>query len=522
MRVSRRKTAITLVVMVFWLIFWAFQPYMTSNSLISSELHFYTTNLQSSKYTTIFNLTAQEISNLTTPKNYESYLNSTKLVTAKYINIFGSTLEELSNTTNVKRPFWYDDRGVISRTSDCEKYFKQFVPVQGVDEEYLFHENISSAPLAFSHLVHTQSAILEVFLAMYFRPNNFYCIHVDRKSGRIFKKAITNLINCYSNKTKHGKIFILSEMDSFSVDWGGNTMLKADLKCLRKLLELNHQRSRTFRWSHSVSMAGSELPIATYSTFRNTIDRKLGPNLSSVESFRMPKGNYFRISKEQNKYRKLFLDGSQKNNVFELSIPLNRNDSNSTRTHISSINQTIQFKLFKGIRYVILSFEDADFLLNHKIARALLHWISKGSFTEEHFYSTAIRFRKDRDDPYYMTQNLSAKKIRKNSGGITFTNGNTLHGICPRFTNWGCVDCFGECLNAICNFNIKDLDKINDNSTECLIANKFNLNVDPSAVSQQWIKILRMMRKETKHDGNVSHPFYWNEAIQKVFKLVRN
>ena len=84
------------------------------------------------------------------------------------------------------------------------------------------------------------------------------------------------------------------------------------------------------------------------------------------------------------------------------------------------------------------------------------------------------------------------------------------------------MDCFGECLNAICNFNIKDLDKINDNSTECLIANKFNLNVDPSAVSQQWIKILRMMRKETKHDGNVSHPFYWNEAIQKVFKLVRN
>ena len=129
----------------------------------------------------------------------------------------------------MKRQFWYDDQGVISRTSDCEKYFKQFVPVLGVDEEYLFHENISSAPLAFSHLVHTQSAILEVFLAVYFRPNNFYCIHVDKKSSRIFKKAITNLINCYSNKTKHGKIFILPEIDSFSVHWGGNTMLKADL-----------------------------------------------------------------------------------------------------------------------------------------------------------------------------------------------------------------------------------------------------------------------------------------------------
>ena len=148
-------------------------------------------------------------------------------------------------------------------------------------------------------------------------------------------------------------------------------MLKADIKCLSKLLELNHQRSRTYRWSHSVSIAGSELPIVTYSTFSNTINKKLGPNLSSVESFLMPKGNYFRISHEQKKNRKLSRDGSHKDNVFELSIPLNRH-SNSTTAKISSSNQTIQFKIFKGIRNVILSFEDADFLLNHKIARALL------------------------------------------------------------------------------------------------------------------------------------------------------
>ena len=335
------------------------------------------------------------------------------------------------------------------------------------------------------------------------------------------RNSLSKIPNLHNAIVKHGKIFILSEIDSFSVDWGGNTMLKADLKCLSKLLALNHQRSRAFRWSHSVSMAGSELPIVTYSTFRNIIDQKLGPSLSSVESFLMPTNNYVRISDEQNRSRKLFPNGSKEDNVFELSIPLNQH-LNSTIAQMSSVNNTIQFKLFKGTRYVILSFKDANFLLNHRIARALLHWISKGLFTEEHFYSTAIRFRKDRDDPYYMTQNLSAKEIRKNSGGITFTNGNTLHGICPRFTNWDCVDCFGECLNTICNFNIKDLDQINDNSTECLIANKFNLNVDPFAVYQQWIKILRMMRKERKHDGIASHPFYWNEAIKKVIKLVRN
>ena len=518
---SRRKSFIILVLMGTWLIYYIFQPSTKFYSPMPIGLYFDPTNLLYSKYTNILNLTTLERSNLTTPKSHEVSFKSTSSFRSKYTNIFRSTVGELSNTTKLKRQFWYDDQRVISRTSDCEKYFEQFVPVPGVEKEYLFRENISYAPLAFSHLVHTQSAILEVFLAMYFRPNNFYCIHVDKKSDEIFKKAITNLVRCYSNKTNHGKIFVLSEIDSFSVHWGGKTVLEADLKCLSKLLELNRQRSHTLRWSHSVSIAGSELPIVTYSTFSNTIDRKLGPNLSSVESFRMPKGNYFRISKEQKKNRKLFLDGRQKDNVFELSIPLNRH-SNSTTAQISSLNQTIQFKLFKGIRNVILSFEDAKFLLNHKIARALLHWISKGSFTEEHFYSTAIRFRKDRDDPYYMTQNLSTKEIRKNSGGITFTSGNTLHGICPRFTDWYCSNCFGKCLHAICNFSIKDLDKIHENSTECLIANKFNIDVDPSAVSQQWIKILRMMRKEMQHDGIENQPFHWNEAMKKVFKLVRN
>ena len=504
-----------------WLILCTFRRSTIFSSLILNEFQFYPTNLLYSKYTTILNLTTQDHSNIKTPKSHEVPSYSTNSFTSTYTSTLRSTLGELSNTNKLKSQFWYDDQMVISRTSDCEKYFKQFVPVAGVDEKYLLYENSSNAPLAFSHLVHTQSAILEVFLAMYFRPNNFYCIHVDKKSDEIFKKAIANLIKCYSNKTDHGKIFVLSDVDSFSLDWGGNKILKADLKCLSKLLELNHQRSHTLRWSHSVSIAGSELPIVTYSTFRNTINRKLGPNLSSVESFLMPKGNYPRISDEQNKNAKFFPNGSQVDNIFELSIPLNRH-LNTTVAQQSSINKTIQFKVFKGIRNVILSFKDADFLVNHEIARALLKWISKGSHTEEHFYSTAIRFRKDRDNPNHMTQNVAHKEIRKNSGGITFTSGNMLHGICPRYTHWGCAKCFGKCLNAICNFDIKDLDKIHENSTECLIANKFNIDVDPSAVSQQWIKILRMMQKEMKHDGIESNTFYWNEAMKKVFKLVRN
>ena len=117
--------------------------------------------------------------------------------------------DRTSLSKSLKQTFWYRDKKVISRTRNCESYFKHFVPVPAID---------SGTPLAFSHLVHTQAAIFEVFLSLYFRPNNFHCIHIDKKSNSKFKEAITNLVKCYSTKIKTGKIFILSEKNSFSVD----------------------------------------------------------------------------------------------------------------------------------------------------------------------------------------------------------------------------------------------------------------------------------------------------------------
>lgn len=35
--------------------------------------------------------------------------------------------------------------------------------------------------IAFNIMVHEQPEIFELFLALYFRPNNFYAIHLDAK-----------------------------------------------------------------------------------------------------------------------------------------------------------------------------------------------------------------------------------------------------------------------------------------------------------------------------------------------------
>ena len=167
---------------------------------------------------------------------------------------------------------WFDDQAVVIRTNDCNAYFDS-IPAIGVDQQYLTYEDqviLGSNQLAFSHLVHEQATILEAFLSIYFRPNNFHCIHVDEKATPTFKAAVRNIVKCYKKKVKHGSIFILPESESFSVEWGKNNMLKADISCIRKLLQMK-QDDGSRSWSQSISVAGNELPIVSYSSFYNTI-----------------------------------------------------------------------------------------------------------------------------------------------------------------------------------------------------------------------------------------------------------
>lgn len=51
-------------------------------------------------------------------------------------------------------------------------------------------------------------------------------------------------------------------------------------------------------WSHVITNAGSELPISTYTSFRLKIKHHLNVTESSAESFPIPSGNFFRVSKE--------------------------------------------------------------------------------------------------------------------------------------------------------------------------------------------------------------------------------
>ena len=60
--------------------------------------------------------------------------------------------------------------------------------------------------------------------------------------------------------------------------------------------------------------------------------------------------------------------------------------------------KTYNFQIFKGLKNVILSWEDAKFMLYHPVAKQFHKWQSKSAMPEETFFATLIRFRINRSN----------------------------------------------------------------------------------------------------------------------------
>ena len=127
-------------------------------------------------------------------------------------------------------------------------------------------------------------------------------------------------------------------------------------------------------------------------------------------------------------------------------------------------------QVFKGLRSVVLSAKDADFLVNHPVSKQIYNWFEKCSMTEEHYYSSLIRVNVD---PKTKTVLQDTKRTRED----------ILHGLCVRYTHWYYgvrmggktykrKACFGNYYHSICNFNLFDVQKLKEASEKCLIGNK--------------------------------------------------
>ena len=86
-------------------------------------------------------------------------------------------------------------------------------------------------------------------LRFMYRPQNVYCLHIDKKSPKIWTKYITAFASCFPN--------IIIARDPVDVVYASGKILSAHLNCLKELI-LSKQP-----WKYAIDLHGTELPLAT-------------------------------------------------------------------------------------------------------------------------------------------------------------------------------------------------------------------------------------------------------------------
>ena len=80
------------------------------------------------------------------------------------------------------------EEAILRRTRNCSTYFDVIPSLCKNKKVQLFESvqmnNIKTA-MAFNIMVHTQPGIFELFLALYFRPDDHFVIHLDEKVNLI-------------------------------------------------------------------------------------------------------------------------------------------------------------------------------------------------------------------------------------------------------------------------------------------------------------------------------------------------
>ena len=98
-------------------------------------------------------------------------------------------------------------------------------------------------PLAYSLLGYRDPEQIERLLSLIYRPQNIYCLHIDLKAAPHVFEPLKQLGRCLPN-------VLVVERDRIAVNWGYNSVLRAELVCMRMM------DTRHLYWRYFINLTG--------------------------------------------------------------------------------------------------------------------------------------------------------------------------------------------------------------------------------------------------------------------------
>ncbi|XP_059144081.1 beta-1,3-galactosyl-O-glycosyl-glycoprotein beta-1,6-N-acetylglucosaminyltransferase-like [Physella acuta] len=185
-------------------------------------------------------------------------------------------------------------------------------------------------PIAFSILVFKHVEMVERLLRAIYRPQNYYCIHVEAKADKEVFLAVSAIAQCFTN------VFLTAER--VDVQWGEFSVLEPELICMKQLW-------RYTKWKYFINLTGQEFPLKTNAQLVKILKAYNGAN--DVEGKLI-------------KFRK------------------NRWPTKPPR----------RLRPVKGSVHVVVNRDFVDYILHNNTAKDLLEWVKETVVPDETFFAT--------------------------------------------------------------------------------------------------------------------------------------
>ncbi|XP_050399011.2 beta-1,3-galactosyl-O-glycosyl-glycoprotein beta-1,6-N-acetylglucosaminyltransferase isoform X2 [Patella vulgata] len=337
----------------------------------------------------------------------------------------------------------------VKYTEDCDDFIRNRKYKMDVTQEE------GDFPLAFSIVTYKTVEQTEKLLRAIYRPSNYYCIHVDKKTEENTKTAFNQISRCFNN------VFISSR--SVNVKWGTFSVIEPEFICMQDLLK--------YSWRYFINLTGQDFPLKT--------------NLELVQILKSLRGANL-------------VDGSM-----NLS---GKKDEEFTKRWKEHAPAPHKIKPIKGNSHIAVIKGFVEFILHDKRVVDFTSWVKKTRMPDETFFSS-VNY-----NPHLRAPG-GLKDHRKLNHSVLpyiarFKNWGTAWGT--NYFNWPCQ---GKRVRELCVFGVGDLPLLT--TRQELFVNKLDIEYDPYAIDclEEW-----MNNKESQQLSGESQfkvDFYRNLYVVK-------
>jgi hypothetical protein len=166
-------------------------------------------------------------------------------------NLYESDSDELKHAlallSDLKNPSLISDQRYNITKDQCQYYRSERFNEKFHREDTNINRQF---PLAFTILMFENVEQFERLLRVIYRPQNFYCVHVDNDALPNVLQGVKSIVQCFEN------IILASKQEK--VLYATFSRLQADLNCMGDLIKYPS-------WKYLLNVANTELPLKTNS-----------------------------------------------------------------------------------------------------------------------------------------------------------------------------------------------------------------------------------------------------------------